>query len=474
MEKLMYIDGEWVGSELEKLRVKNPATGEIVGTVPKAGGKETRFAIEAADKAFHTWSQTTAYERSRYLEHLYERMIAKKEKLARMITLEMGKPINEAKGEVDYGASFLKWFAEEGKRLYGRTIPSHIENKRMLVVKQPVGVVGAITPWNFPVAMITRKLAPALAAGCTIVIKPAEETPLSALMLAELCEEVGLPKGVVNIVTGDPEPIGDELLTNPLVKKITFTGSTEVGKMLLEKGAKQVKKMSMELGGHAPIIVLNDADLNKAVQGAIASKFRNGGQTCICGNRIYVEEDIHDEFVERFKEAASQLKIGNGLDEDVQIGPIINRSGFEKIDRHVKDALELGALCVLGGKAEINNNAYFYYPTILTNVKPDMLIMNEETFGPVAPIQKVKNADEAVKLANRSSYGLAAYVYTENYAKGIRISEQLQFGIVGWNDPVPSAAQSPFGGFKQSGIGREGGIEGIEAYVETKYIAIGL
>lgn len=474
MDKLMYINGDWVGDELDKLEVKNPATGEIVGTVPNAGQKETRLAIEAADEAFTSWSQLTAYERSRYLEQLYELALDKKDELARMITMEMGKPLSEAKGEVEYAASFLKWFAEEGKRLYGRTIPSHMEKKRMLVIKQPVGVVGAITPWNFPVAMITRKLGPALAAGCTIVIKPAEETPLSAIMLAELCDEVGLPKGVVNVVTGEPSPIGEELLTNPLVKKITFTGSTEVGKMLLEKGAQQVKNMSMELGGHAPIIVLNDADLDKAVKGAMVSKFRNGGQTCICGNRIYVEEDIHDEFVERFKNAAAKLKVGNGLEEDVQIGPIINRQGYEKIDRHVKNAIEQGARCVLGGRGKMENGAYFYYPTILTDVQPDMLIMNEETFGPVAPIQKVKNEEEAVRLANQTSYGLAAYVYTENYAKGIRISEQLQFGIVGWNDPVPSAAQSPFGGMKESGLGREGGIEGIEAYVETKYISIGL
>lgn len=474
MEKLLYIYGDWVGDELDKLQVKNPATGESVGTVPNAGKKETRSAIEAADKAFSQWSQLTAYERSSYLEQLYELMLDRKDELARMITLEMGKPRNEAKGEVDYGASFLKWYAEEGKRLYGRTIPSHIEEKRMLVIKQPVGVVGAITPWNFPVAMITRKLAPALAAGCTLVVKPAEETPLSALMLAELCDEVGLPKGVFNIVTGNPLEIGDELLTNPIVKKITFTGSTEVGKILLEKGAAQVKKMSMELGGHAPIIVLKDADLDKAVKGTMLSKFRNGGQTCICGNRIYVEEAIHDEFVERFAAAAAKLKVGNGLKEDVQIGPVINRDGYEKIDRHVKDAVNQGATCVLGGQAKIENEAYFYYPTILTNVNPSMLIMNEETFGPVAPIQKVTNDEEAVTLANQTSYGLAAYVYTENYAKGIRISERLQYGIVGWNDPVPSAAQSPFGGFKQSGIGREGGTEGIEAYVETKYISIGL
>lgn len=474
MEKLLYIDGDWTGKQLDKIAVKNPATGERVGTVPNAGRKETRAAIEAAYKAFPKWSRLTAYERSLYLEKLYGFMMETKNELANLITLEMGKPLLEAKAEVEYAASFLKWFAEEGKRLYGRTIPSHIDQKRMIVIKQPIGVVGAITPWNFPAAMITRKLGPALAAGCTIVIKPADETPLSAITIAELCERAGFPQGVVNVVTGEASPIGEELLTNPHVHKITFTGSTEVGKLLLQRGAAKVKKMSMELGGHAPILILEDADLNKAVNGALVSKFRNGGQTCICGNRIYVEASIHDEFVERFVNAASKLTVGNGMHEGVDIGPVINRQSYEKINRHVQNALNQGATCLLGGHGMIEGNAYFYYPTILTDVKPSMLIMNEETFGPVAPIQKVENEEEAVKFANQTPYGLAAYVYTENYAKGIRIAEQLQYGIVGWNDGVPSAAQSPFGGMKQSGVGREGGMEGIEAFVETKYISVGL
>lgn len=470
----MYINGNWIGDELEPIVVNNPATGERVGTVPNAGRKETRQAIDAAYEAFPEWAKRTAYERADLLEKLYVRMLEATDELAEMMTLEMGKPLQESKGEVQYAASFIKWYAEEAKRLYGRTIPSHIDGKRMLVIKQPVGVVGAITPWNFPAAMITRKLAPALAAGCTFIVKPADESPLSALMIAELCEEVGIPKGVVNVVTGEASPIGEEMLTNPHVHKITFTGSTEVGKFLLKQGADQVKKMSMELGGHAPIIILDDADLDKAVNGALLSKFRNGGQTCICGNRIYVQASIHDAFVEKFTEATAKLKVGNGMEEGIDIGPVINKQGYEKIDRHVQNALNQGATCVLGGSGIVNGEAYFYNPTILTDVKPSMLIMNEETFGPVAPIQKVETIEEAIKYANQTPYGLASYVYTENYAKGIEIAERLQYGIVGWNDGVPSAAQAPFGGMKQSGVGREGGTEGIEAYVETKYIAVGL
>lgn len=470
----MYINGNWIGDELEPIVVNNPATGERVGTVPNAGRKETRQAIDAAYEAFPEWAKRTAYERADLLEKLYVRMLEATDELAEMMTLEMGKPLQESKGEVQYAASFIKWYAEEAKRLYGRTIPSHIDGKRMLVIKQPVGVVGAITPWNFPAAMITRKLAPALAAGCTFIVKPADESPLSALMIAELCEEVGIPKGVVNVVTGEASPIGEEMLTNPRVHKITFTGSTEVGKFLLKQGADQVKKMSMELGGHAPIIILDDADLDKAVNGALLSKFRNGGQTCICGNRIYVQASIHDAFVEKFTEATAKLKVGNGMEEGIDIGPVINKQGYEKIDRHVQNALNQGATCVLGGSGIVNGEAYFYNPTILTDVKPSMLIMNEETFGPVAPIQKVETIEEAIKYANQTPYGLASYVYTENYAKGIEIAERLQYGIVGWNDGVPSAAQAPFGGMKQSGVGREGGTEGIEAYVETKYIAVGL
>lgn len=474
MDKLLYINGSWTGENLDKVEVKNPATGELVGTVPNAGKKETREAIAAAYGAFPTWAKLTAYERAGYLEKLYDLMIESADEMGELMTREMGKPLAESIGEVKYAADFIKWFAEEGKRVYGRTIPSHVDNKRMLVTKQPVGVVGAITPWNFPAAMITRKLGPALASGCTFVVKPPNETPLTAIMLVELCEKAGIPKGVVNLVTGEASEIGEEMLTNPHVSKITFTGSTEVGKLLLKQGADQVKKMSMELGGHAPIIVLDDADIDKAVNGALLSKFRNGGQTCICGNRIYVQEGIHDEFVEKFVAAASKLKVGNGLEEGIDIGPVISKKGYEKIDRHVQNAIKQGADCVLGGQGKAEGDTYFYNPTILTGVQPGMVIMNEETFGPVAPIQKVKTIEEAVKYANQTHYGLAAYVFTENYKKGIEVAESLQYGIVGWNDGVPSAPQSPFGGMKQSGLGREGGSEGIEEYLETKYIAVGL
>ncbi|PWA10376.1 succinate-semialdehyde dehydrogenase (NADP(+)) [Pueribacillus theae] len=473
MDKLLYINGEWMGSELEKINVTNPATGEIVGTVPNAGVKETREAIDAAYSAFLEWSTLTAYERAEYLEKLYEMMVENKDKLAKLITIEMGKPLSESKGEVQYAAEFLKWFAEEGKRVYGRTVPSHTKDKRMMLIKQPVGVVAAITPWNFPAAMITRKLGPALAAGCTFILKPAEETPLTALMLAMLCEKVGIPKGVVNVITGQPVQIGEEFMANPKVSKITFTGSTAVGKLLIKQSAEQVKKISMELGGHAPIIILDDANVEKAVKGVLLSKFRNGGQTCICGNRIYVQEGIYDDFIQKFIKAVETLKVGNGLEEGIEVGPIINKSGYDKINMHVQDALNRGATCLLGGKGEQQDNAYFYYPTILADVTKEMIIMNEETFGPVAPIQKIASDEEAIHYANDTMYGLAAYVFTENYSRGLNVVESLNYGIVGWNDGVPSAPQAPFGGMKQSGIGREGGIEGIEEYLETKYVSIG-
>ncbi|WP_257349226.1 NAD-dependent succinate-semialdehyde dehydrogenase [Pseudalkalibacillus decolorationis] len=475
MEKGIYVNGEWTGKDLEKVEVINPATGELVGTVPRAGKKETRNAIEAANEAFKSWSKTTAYERADYLEKLYELMLQHEDELAEIMTLEMGKPLKESKGEAQYAASFLKWFAEEGKRIYGRTIPASKHNKRMQVNKQPVGVVGAITPWNFPAAMITRKLAPALAAGCTIVIKPPNETPLTAVRLAELCDEAGIPKGVVNLVTGKSSEIGEEIMSNPRVKKLTFTGSTEVGKILMKQAAEQVKKISLELGGHAPIVVLDDADIDFAAQQTVASKFRNGGQTCICGNRVYVQEKVYDAFIEKVVAETEKLRIGNGMEEGVDVGPLINRDGYEKVEKHVKNAVKQGAKCVLGGKGkEGENGTYYYHPTVLIDVQPSMLIMNEETFGPVAPIQKFTTDEEAIKYANATPFGLAAYVFSENYSRGIRVVEALDYGIVGWNDGLPSAAQAPFGGMKQSGLGREGGIEGIEEYLETKYISIGL
>lgn len=473
MDKLYYISGKWVGEDLEKVPVYNPATGEVIGSVPKGGSKEAKQAIDAAHEAFQDWSQRTAYERSNYLEKLFNLMHENEEELAELMALEMGKPMNDAIGEVKYAASFIKWYAEEGKRVYGRIIPADRDGKNLRVIKQPVGVVGAITPWNFPAAMITRKLGPALAAGCTFVVKPPNETPLTAIKLVELCEEAGIPKGVVNLVTGEASEIGDELLSNHKVRKITFTGSTEVGKLLIKKSADLVMKMSLELGGHAPIIVLEDADLDKAARGVLASKFRNSGQTCITGNRIYVQEQIYDDFVEKFTDFTAELKTGDPMSKDTDIGPLIHKEAYEKVESHVDDALEKGASCVLGGQGEVKNNAYFYPPTVLRDVTSDMLIMNEETFGPIAPIQKFKNDEEAIELSNHTPFGLAAYVFTENYNRANHIIEKLDFGIIGWNDGVPSAAQAPFGGMKQSGMGREGGQEGMEAFLETKYISVG-
>lgn len=474
MDKLLYIGGEWTGASLPKMSVENPATKEVVGTVPRGGKEETKLAIDAASRALPAWSSLSAYDRSAVLEKWHDLMLEEEDEIAALITKEMGKPFKEAKGEVKYAASFLKWFAEEGKRVYGRTIPAHDPNKRLQVIKKPVGVVGAITPWNFPAAMITRKLGPALASGCTVVLKPAKQTPLTALYLAELAEKAGAPKGVMNIVTGSASEIGDELMENEAVRKITFTGSTEVGKILMEKAAKHVKKISLELGGHAPVIVLDDADLELAVRGAMASKFRNAGQTCICANRFYVQEGIYEEFIKRFAEEAAKLKTGNGMDEGVEIGPIIDREGFEKISAQVEDALQKGASCVIGGKGKSEGGVYFYPPTVLRDVSRGMAVMEEETFGPVAPIQKFKTDAEAVELANGTPYGLAAYVFTESNRRGMKVVEGLDFGIVGWNDGTPSAAQAPFGGMKESGLGREGGLEGIEEFLETKYVSIGI
>jgi succinate-semialdehyde dehydrogenase / glutarate-semialdehyde dehydrogenase len=471
MEKLLYINGSWTGDTLEKIEVYNPANGEVVGTVPACGKAETDAAIEAAHEAFAGWSKRTAYDRAAYLMKLNDLMMEEKEEIAELMTLEMGKPFKESLGEVVYAASFIKWYAEEGKRVYGRTIPSSAENKRMQVLKQPVGVVAAITPWNFPAAMITRKMGPALAAGCTFIVKPPKETPLTAIKLVELVDRAGFPDGVVNLLTGPSSVIAKELMDNQKVRKVTFTGSTEIGKKLIEQSASTVKNISMELGGHAPAVVLDDADVEKAVAGVVASKFRNAGQTCICINRVYVQEKIYDEFVQSVAEAAKKLKVGNGMIESTDIGPIINKEGFEKISRHVDSAVADGAECVIGGKGKAENGAYYYEPTVLKNVTQDMLIMNEETFGPVIPIHKISSLEEGILLANSSPFGLAAYVYTENMSKGTKLVEELNYGIIGWNDGVPSAAQAPFGGMKESGLGREGGLEGIEAYLETKYVS---
>ncbi|WEG11959.1 NAD-dependent succinate-semialdehyde dehydrogenase [Pullulanibacillus sp. KACC 23026] len=473
---LNYIGGKWTGEGLEKIIVKNPATGEKVGTVPIAGEKETEQAIEAAHQAFADWSKRTAEERGNILKRFFELMLEYEDELAKLMTEENGKPYKEAMGEVRYAASFVEWFAEEGKRIYGRIVPGKSENHRIRVIKQPVGVVGAITPWNFPAAMITRKLAPALAAGCTFIVKPPEQTPLTAMRLAELAEQAGIPEGVFNVVCGNPEAISKAFMKDSRVRKITFTGSTEVGRLLMKQGAEQIKKMSLELGGHAPVIICDDADLNKAVDMAIASKFRNSGQTCVCANRFYVQSGIYEAFVDRFSKKVAQLKLGNGLEEGVEVGPLIDQSGYEKVERQVKEAIEKGATCVVGGKgiADDEKETYFFEPTVLAGVTADMEVMHIETFGPVAPIQKYETDEEAIRLANDTPFGLAAYVFTENVSRGTRLTEALDYGIVGWNDGVPSTAQAPFGGTKQSGLGREGGIEGIEEYLEVKYISLSI
>lgn len=473
MDYFMTINGKQVGDKLVKMEVVNPATNNVVGTVPKGGAKEAEMAIDAAYEAFESWSKLTAYERATYLKKLNQLLLDNQEELGKTMTLEMGKPINEAVGEVIYAASFIEWYAEEAKRIYGETIQSHLPTKRMQVWKKPVGVVAAITPWNFPLAMLTRKLGPALAAGCTVLVKPSSDSPITAIKFMELVEQAGFPKGVVNIVTGSSGEIGEEIMQNEKVSKVTFTGSTEVGKILIKQSADQVKRLSLELGGHAPLIVLDDADLETAVEGVLASKYRNAGQTCVCANRIYVQSGIYESFINKFSEAVNQLKVGDGLNKDVDIGPLINEQGLQKVAYHVDDAVAKGASVVIGGK-RLDKEGMFYEPTIIRDVNPSMVIMNEETFGPVAPIQKFETEEEAIELANSTQYGLAAYVFTENVARGIRVIEQLNFGIVGWNDGVPSAAQAPFGGMKESGIGREGGHEGIEAFLETQYVSIGL
>lgn len=470
----IYINGKWRAEDLTTLNVVNPATDEIIGYVPNGGETEANEAIEAAHEAFQTWSQTTAYERAIYLKKLHALMLENLEELAQTMTSEMGKPINESRGEVASAASFLEWYAEEGKRVYGETIPTHVTNKRLQVWKKPVGVVAAITPWNFPAAMLTRKMGPALAAGCTIVIKPSGESPLTAIKMIELCEQAGIPKGVVNLVTGSSSKIGKAIMENDKVRKVTFTGSTEVGKLLIEQSAKQVKRLSLELGGHAPIIILDDANIEKAVEGSIASAFRNTGQTCVCANRIYVQAEVHDEFVEKFAAAVNSMPVGNGAKETTVIGPLINRGSLDKVAQHVKDAIAKGAKIVTGGHQLDNLGDNFYAPTVICNANSSMIIMNEETFGPLAPIQKVNTIDEAIALANDTPYGLAAYVFTDSVAKGTKLIEKLDYGIIGWNDGVPSATQAPFGGMKESGIGREGGREGIEAFLESQYVSIGI
>lgn len=471
-----YIGGEWRSAASGKTYpVYNPATGEKIAEVPDCGAEETRQAIFAASEAFRAWSRTAAQERFQWLQRIYGMILERKEQLARIISLENGKPLADAAGEVVYGVNYFLWYAEEAKRIYGETIPALTPNKRITVIKQPVGVVAAITPWNYPLAMITRKVSAALAAGCTIVLKPAEDTPLTALELFKIFEEAGLPKGVANIVTGQPAEVGGEMLKNPLVRKITFTGSTQTGRLLMRGAADHIKKISLELGGHAPFIVFEDADVDAAVEGAISVKFKNNGQACVCGNRFFVHRSIFDEFTAKFVEQTKQLKVGVGSEPGVHIGPLINRKGLEKVEAHVSDALAKGATVETGGcrlQGGAWDGGYFYAPTVLKGVTREMKIYYEETFGPVAPLIAFDTEEEVLRLANDSNYGLAAYFYTNDAGRVIRVSEGLEYGVIGVNDPGPAVAyQAPFGGMKESGLGREGGRQGLNEYLEEKYIS---
>lgn len=467
-----FIDGQWLNADNgQVIQVVNPATDEIIGTVPKMGGNETKKAIKAAQTAQIAWRKKTAKERSVILRRWYELMEENKDDLALILTLEQGKPLAEAKGEIQYGASYLEWFAEEAKRVYGDTIPGHMANKRISVIKQPIGVTAAITPWNFPNAMITRKAGPALAVGCSMVLKPASMTPYSALALGVLAEEAGLPPGVFNIITGSSGEIGGELTSNPIVRKLTFTGSTEIGAQLIQESAGTVKKLSMELGGNAPFIVFEDADIDAAVEGAMMSKYRNAGQTCVCANRFYVHDSVYDQFIEKFKHAVTKLKVGNGLNKDVTIGPLIDRNALKKVKEHIDDAVNKGATVVMGGKAL---EGCFFEPTILSNVPFNALVSKEETFGPLAPVYRFETEEEVIYLANDTEFGLASYFYANDISRITRVSEALEYGIVGINTGLISNEMAPFGGIKASGLGREGSKYGIDDYLEIKYLCLGI
>ena len=468
-----YIDGHWADADGGGvIEVSNPANGDVLGSVPKMGAAETRRAIEAAERAWPAWRGLLAKERATILRRWFELILENQEDLAQLMTLEQGKPLAESRGEVVYGASFIEWFAEEAKRVYGDTIPQHQADKRIVVVKQPVGVVAAITPWNFPNAMITRKCAPALAAGCPVVIKPAAQTPYSALALAELAERAGIPAGIVNIVTGSAREIGGEMTSSPVVRKLSFTGSTEVGKLLIQQCASTVKKVSMELGGNAPFLVFDDADLDAAVEGAMISKYRNTGQTCVCANRILVQEGVYDAFAAKLTEAVKTLKVGAGQEDGVSQGPLIDQAALEKVEEHVADATAKGAKVVIGG-ARHERGGTFYQPTVLTDVTTDMKVTREETFGPVAPLFRFKTEEEGLALANDTEFGLAAYFYARDIGRIWRVSEGLESGMVGINTGLISTEVAPFGGVKESGIGREGSKYGIEEFLETKYLCMG-
>ena len=467
-----YINGEWVDADDSgTLDVTNPSSGAVIGTVPKLGAAETARAIDAAETAFQSWRKRTAKQRAVCLKRLAELMLENEEDLAKLMTIEQGKPLVESRGEVAYAASFFEWFAEEGKRVYGDVIPHHLPDRRIVVIKEPIGVCAAVTPWNFPSAMITRKAGPALATGCTIVIKPASSTPYSALALCELAERAGIPAGVLNVVTGSSGQIGGELTSNPKVRKLSFTGSTEIGKVLMRQCADTVKKVSMELGGNAPFIVFDDADIDAAVAGAIQSKYRNAGQTCVCANRIFAHEEIYDEFTEKLASAVSKMKVGDGLDESTEVGPLIDVAAVEKVEAHINDAIAKGAEVAVGGGRH-ERGGTFFQPTVIKHVKVNMDVSNEETFGPLAPLFKFSNEDEIIEMANATEFGLAAYLYSRDIGRVWRMSEALEYGIVGINTGIISTEVAPFGGMKESGFGREGSKYGIEDYVEVKYLCV--
>ena len=465
-----YINGEWLDADNgQTIKVTNPATGEVIGTVPKMGTAETRRAIEAADKALPAWRALTAKERSAKLRRWFELMIENQDDLARLMTTEQGKPLAEAKGEIAYAASFIEWFAEEAKRVYGDTIPGHQPDKRLIVIKQPIGVTAAITPWNFPAAMITRKAGPALAAGCTMVLKPASQTPYSALALVELAHRAGIPAGVLSVVTGSAGDVGGELTGNSLVRKLSFTGSTEIGRQLMQECAKDIKKVSLELGGNAPFIVFDDADLDKAVEGAIISKYRNNGQTCVCANRIYVQDGVYDAFAQKLAAAVAKLKIGNGLEDGTTTGPLIDGKAVAKVQEHIEDAVSKGAKVLSGGKLIEGN---FFEPTILVDVPKTAAVAKEETFGPLAPLFRFKDEAEVIAMSNDTEFGLASYFYARDMSRVFRVAEALEYGMVGINTGLISNEVAPFGGIKASGLGREGSKYGIEDYLEIKYLCI--
>jgi len=468
-----YINGEWLNADSGKMfDVNNPATGDILGTVPNMGAAETKRAIAAAQAALEGWRSMLAVERAKILRKWADLIVENVDDLARILTTEQGKPLPQAKAEVASGAGYVEWMAEECRRVYGDVIPTHIKNHRLVTFKQAIGVCAMITPWNFPSSMITRKCGPALAAGCTVVLKPSEMTPYSALALMVLAERAGIPKGVINIVIGDAAPIGKELTDSPVVKKLSFTGSTAVGKMLMSQCAATVKKISLELGGNAPFIVFDDAHLDDAVQGALLSKFRNSGQTCICANRIFVQDGIYDAFAAKFSEAVAKMKVGSGLEDGVDQGPMINTKGIEKVEDHLKDAVAKGGKVTTGGKRH-SMGACFFEPTVVTGATTEMKFFREETFGPLAPLFRFKTDEDAIKLANDTEYGLAAYMYSTNMSRIWKVSEALEYGMVGVNSMMIVAAQAPFGGWKQSGIGHEGSKYGIEDYLELKLVSMG-